>query len=488
MLNMRKLVSLLVVFIASAASLTVTAEIQSYETRIGSVEFHNSFEQGYPTKESVNQLFDSYDFSNAVTAYTWATPLVGYWGIKRGFEQQLNAVDGDIVYLQGLSKIRPLLTSNNTTPYIVSNMNLAKTGPMVLEVPPGKLLGFIDDAWQRAITDLGVTGFGKGKGEKVIIVGPGQTVDAPDYHVVHAKTNHVWAAYRILDTDPDNAEKLLHGIHHYPYNQRHNPSPQRIIVPESYNYNQAQPRGLEFWRTLHEAYSSEVVEERDRLFLGMLQPLGIEKGKPFNPDKRQQTLLKEAAFVGESMLKAITFEKRFATAKWRQGSQWKQLLNTTPDQRAEFYDMFEGRAAFFYEATSMSETYSAKLIGKGTKYVLSYRDADNEWLDGGKDYRLRVPKDVPVNLFWDLSVYEVNSRIYIDNQQKAVNLGSRNTGLQQNDDGSIDLYFGPQPPEGKESNWITTVKGENWFAAFRFYGPLEPYYDGSFTLPDIEIR
>ena len=95
--------------------------------------------------------------------------------------------------------------------------------------------------------------------------------------------------------------------------------------------------------------------------------------------------------------------------------------------------------------------------------------------------------DAPVKLFWDVSVYETGNRIYITNEASVVNLGSRNEEVKRNSDGSIDLYFGTKPPsEELKSNWIQTVKGENWFACFRFYGPLKPYFNGSFPLPNIE--
>ena len=55
-----------------------------------------------------------------------------------------------------------------------------------------------------------------------------------------------------------------------------------------------------------------------------------------------------------------------------------------------------------------------------------------------------------------------------------------------NDDGSVNLYFGPEAPEGLEKNWIKTVPGEGWFAYFRLYGPLEPFFNRSWVLPDIE--
>ena len=44
----------------------------------------------------------------------------------------------------------------------------------------------------------------------------------------------------------------------------------------------------------------------------------------------------------------------------------------------------------------------------------------------------------------------------------------------QHPDGSVDVYFGPVAPKGKESNWVQTVPGKGWNMLFRLYGPLEP--------------
>ncbi len=52
--------------------------------------------------------------------------------------------------------------------------------------------------------------------------------------------------------------------------------------------------------------------------------------------------------------------------------------------------------------------------------------------------------------------------------------------------GSVDVYFGPAMPPGQDKNWIQTVSGKGWFPIFRFYGPLEPLYDKTWKLGDIE--
>ncbi len=74
----------------------------------------------------------------------------------------------------------------------------------------------------------------------------------------------------------------------------------------------------------------------------------------------------------------------------------------------------------------------------------------------------------------------------IRNKQGRVSLGSTD-GLKANFDGTVDLYFGPQRPEGSpESNWVQTNPGDGWFVLFRFYGPKKEFYDRSWKLPDFE--
>jgi hypothetical protein len=46
---------------------------------------------------------------------------------------------------------------------------------------------------------------------------------------------------------------------------------------------------------LRKIINQEPVEERERFFLAMLKPLGIEKGKPFQPDEQQKKILSDAA-------------------------------------------------------------------------------------------------------------------------------------------------------------------------------------------------
>jgi hypothetical protein len=117
--------------------------------------------------------------------------------------------------------------------------------------------------------------------------------------------------------------------------------------------------------------------------------------------------------------------------------------------------------------------------------MVTYRDADGNLLQGGKNYRLRIPPDPPAALFWSLTAYDEETRGFVPNTDR-IGMGPQNPGYKINEDGSVDIYFGPTPPEAGESNWIQTTPDRLWFTYFRLFIPTEPFFDRSWVLPDIE--
>ena len=107
------------------------------------------------------------------------------------------------------------------------------------------------------------------------------------------------------------------------------------------------------------------------------------------------------------------------------------------------------------------------------------------WLDGARSYTLRVPPDPPVEAFWSLTLYDVDTRCILRNDQEIADRSSR-MELLVDDDGSVTIHTGPEAPAGREQNWIPTVPGKAWFPYFRLYSPTRPFLDKSWVLPDIE--
>jgi hypothetical protein len=295
--------------------------------------------------------------------------------------------------------------------------------------------------------------------------------------------------YRVLEPDPAKAEALKKAVRIYPYSQRDNPPSTRILTPKQEGELRigVQPKGLAYWERVSQALNEEPVEDRDRFFMAMLKPLGIEKGKPFQPDERQRKILAEAAFVGEAMAKASAFDKRFDGIRYRPDANWEYVVapSYAVDQDIQNSTQFEERTALFYEAVGMSAASITQRPGVGQTYLGAYHDKNGNAFDGSKTYRLRVPPNPPVNLFWSITLYEAETRVLIQNKQQIADRSSR-LDMVRNADGSVDIYFGPTAPTGFEKNWIPTVPGRAWFTYLRLYGPLEAYFDKTWPLPDIE--
>jgi hypothetical protein len=129
--------------------------------------------------------------------------------------------------------------------------------------------------------------------------------------------------------------------------------------------------------------------------------------------------------------------------------------------------------------------FSAKQIGTGQFYLMTIKDKDGARLDGRKTYRLNVPANAPVRLYWSATVYDGNTHALIRDSRWS-SRSSNTPGLQKNPDGSVDVYFAPSAPAGKESNWIPTRSNGHFEVLFRLYGPEKPFFDKTWKLPDIE--
>ena len=116
---------------------------------------------------------------------------------------------------------------------------------------------------------------------------------------------------------------------------------------------------------------------------------------------------------------------------------------------------------------------------------MTIKDKAGQSFDGASTYRLHVPANAPVRQFWSATAYDRATHGLIRNLPSS-SRSSLTPGLQNNADGSVEVYFGPKAPAGKESNWIPTKTGGQFEVLFRFYGPEKPLFDKTWKLPDIE--
>jgi hypothetical protein len=129
--------------------------------------------------------------------------------------------------------------------------------------------------------------------------------------------------------------------------------------------------------------------------------------------------------------------------------------------------------------------FSAKHLGAGQYYLMTIVDKDEQPLDGTNTYRLNVPANPPVKLYWSATAYDRAMHALI-RDMKWSNRSSNTPGLQKNADGSVDVYFGSKPPAGKESNWVPTNASGGFEVLFRLYGPEKAFFEKKWVLPDIE--
>jgi hypothetical protein len=268
---------------------------ETIETPIGEI----NLEDNYFDDNASKRLFDEMDYQRASQSYIWSTPLVSMttWRDNQGKAYGVDN-DTDFVVLESLKEKRGIVTGNLTTPYIFNFINL-KPGPVEIKYPAGKTAGGVLDFWQRPIFDLGLTGPDKGEGATYIVVGPEDDpakYDKDGAHVYQSPTNNIFIGLRILDQDPVYFDKFTSEYRMGRAGEELKPS--RFIKGKDVEWSATAPRGLAYWEKLSEIINEEPVREVDKAWMAMLLPLGIEKGKPFTPDARQQAILKKGAADG----------------------------------------------------------------------------------------------------------------------------------------------------------------------------------------------
>ena len=474
----------------------MNTDVGDTQTQVGKntqYTFHNNFtvnEKGFPTRDSLNDIFDEMDYQRATIAYLWALPQMvsqGQLAMHKAY-----GVSGEMDFLSQYNdpSVLGMLTPNTVVEYMVNFADLTKTGPIVLEMPGGQLVGLMMDFQMHWSADLGLVSPKGAQPEKILFLGPDDKVPAgaDEYRVERVLTNKSFLAIRVLQPKVD--KDLNQKIRLYPWSERNNPKPNRIVrakKDDAIIYIRP-PKGMAYWEQLNEIVQGERVQPSDLYMMSHLKAIGIEKGKAFNPTVRQTKIMERAALVGEKMAMASSFASRSEAASYRDDSRWVHPLMLNPDQIStdKTHKQFDERIDWFWEAYGLSPAMKATVPGKGSTYLGAYRDTAGEWFEGGKHYSLHLAPNIPAKQFWEVTIYELQDRGIIVNGTDKTALNSFTKGLVTNADGSTDLYFGPSAPLGKEANWVKTNPGDYWFTYFRLYGPTETYFDRSWPMHDIK--
>ncbi|MGB5249631.1 MAG: DUF1254 domain-containing protein, partial [Gammaproteobacteria bacterium] len=479
------------------------------ESRIGTLEYKD----GVPTVETAERVRDTLDFTRALNAYNNSFRGASAYAMGKGF-QSVGAEDNTfLVFSELLSSEALFLTGNTDTVYVLGIINLSK-GPMVLEQPPNGL-GTLNDMWFSWIIDIGRPGPDRGEGGKYLLVPPGYDGPLPEggYFIAHSKTNRVLYASRafLVNEDPKPAvENIKKNTKLYPYTPggtgtsiataldgtvrlAENPPipPTKFVEGSGKSFNTIPPSDFGFFEMINENVQQEPATSYDVELAGQLAAIGIQHGKPFKPDARMKKILTDAAAVGSASGRMLNWRYTVKHPEWSYypGSMWSNMLweggaffETPPpafkDGMFKPYPptgarTLDSRIAFYYGYTLDSPGMIMNIPGVGSQYLIGFLDSDGNQYDGGKTYKVTLPKGIPARAFWSLILYDNQSRSMLQTPQRFPRAGSQSypsPAAEVASDGSTTVFIGPKQPEGvKRGNWIQTDPGKGWFVILRLY-------------------
>ncbi len=475
-----------------------------------------NFYDGMPTNETVQKVYDNLDFMRGIDVFLNFIPMASVESMRTGLVS-IGADDyNKVAYFADLLDSRALfLTGNSTTVYATSFINLKKDGVMVMEIPAGAGPGTIDDAYFRFIVDMGAPGPDRKQGGTYVILPPdykGDLKPTPntfkdnhsvkamiggeerDVWIAQSRTYSNWVILRgfLVDGKPEPAAKMWRdGLKIYPLAQANNPKKMEFINISGKEFNTIHANNFEFFEEISNVINREPLEFLDPELRGQLAGIGIIKGQPFAPDSRMKRILTESVKVGNATARSLSLLPRNPKAYLYEDSYWFAGF-IGDDYRWLDLDGHRGRnmdarTAFFYSATVNTPAMALKIPGVGSNYAFGSRDNDGNILKGVNNYKLHIEADVPAKDFWSIVVYDPQTRSELQTDNLFPNKNNKRDKLIYNEDGSVDLYFGPTAPKGKEINWIQTVPGKAWFVLFRLYGPLQPWHDKTWQLNDFEL-
>ena len=476
---------MLAVMLASAGQ----ARSEAIDTRLGQLEF----EAGYPEAKTVERLFDELDFQRAVQAYLWALPMASY-GAMADAHKALGADAHTVVVADKLAEPRQLaLTANRDTVYMSGVLDL-REGPMVMELPPG-LLGTMNNIWQQPLVDLGGP-FSpeQSRGGRFLILPPGYDGPLPaiHHHIARSDTNIVVFYLRGIPRTQKDIPRVVEEIRkyrQYRLSEAADPPPMRFVSLAGKDADFLTNEGFRYFETLARYINENPPRAQDMAMLGILETLGIAYGQPFEPDERMKKILTEGAEVGRAMAKTLAYTPRVPADvlyAYPGERRWKKIFFSDPTFHEPEYMAIDLRSKYAFEAIGTSKSMVVSVPGQGSQYIGLYVDAGGDWLTGDNAYRIRLPKDIPANMFWSLTVYDNETRSMIQNDLGRPLVGSVH-GAVPNRDGSFDVYFGPERPANvPATNWVQTTPGDGWFVYLRLYGPEQPFFDKTWVPGDAE--
>jgi hypothetical protein len=449
------------------------------ETRIGTLRF----EDGFPSAETTQLVYDNLDFMRGVEAFLTAMPGASVEAIRAGIVGE-GADNNTVLIFEDLMDSKSLfLTPNTESVYNLMWLDTSD-GPLVIESPPN-ILGIVDDHWFQYVGDIGNAGPDKGKGGKYLLLPPGYKDEVPEgYHVLRSGTYgnlYFWRGFIENGSTATAVANTKKYAKVYQLSEAGKAPPMNFINVSGRAFNTIHANDFHFFEEINDLVQYEPAESFHPEVLGTLASIGIEKGKEFAPDTRMKKILTEAVAVGNATARSILFRPRMEGAFYYPDSAW---FTGFVGGDYQFYSQpgvrnLDARVLFHYYATGITPAMAIERVGIGSQYAAATTDANGDPLDGSKTYKIHLPPNIPAANFWSFVVYDNQTRSMLQTDQQFPSIGSQKEGIVINDDSSVDVWFGPTPPKGHESNWVQTVPGKGWNVLLRLYGPGEAWFDKS---------
>lgn len=456
------------------------------ETTIGTL---TGFD-GVPDKKTTQLVYDNLDLQRATQAFLSTIQVSSLAAMEQGL-RSFGPPNTTVVLFEDLMDSKALwLTPNTVSIYMATWLELDDE-PMVIETPP-KVLGFIDDAWFQYVVDFGTAGPDQGRGGKFLILPPGYEGEVPEgYHVARTQTHGNWMAWRGFQVDGSTKPAIdatRTQLRIYPLSKKDDPPEINFINVSGVSHNTIHRMDFGYWEELNETIQAEPLNGLNPEVRGLLNSIGIQKGKPFNPDARMTTILTEAAKIGSVTARALTARPRDERHYLYPGERiWTNpFIEGRYDFLLDGATLLDSRIYMHFYATGITPAMSIKNVGKGSQYAIAYLDKDGNALDGSKTYKIHLPPNVPAKDFWSFTLYDNQTRSMLQTDQRFPGIDSLGD-VKANSDASYEVFFGPRAPEGKESNWLQTVPGKGYNIIFRLYGPLESFYNQTWKPADPEL-
>lgn len=427
-----------------------------------------------------------------VEAVIWGMPAVNYDLMLQEFKRTGGKENQIVYWSRPLDGNNQTLTPNPDSIYFMAFYN-TKDGPVVLEIPPadedGSINANIVTTWQMPLADGGPYGTDKGQGGKYLLLPPGYSGEVPEGYI--PLQSDTYGGYALIRSnlkshgEADVAKSVAYGkrVKLYPLSQADNPPETVFVDAADVVFDSTIKYDASFFDQLNRIVQDEPWIPRDRAMIDQLKSIGIEKGKSFAPNDKTKAQFDEAAQEAKVLLEA-RFDAGFPA--FYEGTHW--TLPVTPELVNAMKSGFSDPDSYPIDARGLTYTYAfvgIKNLGAGQYYLFNIRDKDGDPYDGGKNYRLHVPANPPVKQYWSVTVYDRALHTLLRDVKRA-SRASNASDVQKNEDGSVDVYFGPEPPLGKEPNWVPTKPGQGFEYIFRLYAPTEALFEKTWKLPDVE--